>query len=93
MTTTSGRRPAVLDESRYERAAIARVTETLCAQFAGHVPPAAVQAAVTEVHGQFEAARVREFVPVLVERSTRQRLAMTMSSRRAADRRCGQAIR
>ncbi|GIH21098.1 three-helix bundle dimerization domain-containing protein [Rugosimonospora africana] len=79
-TTLSGRRPAVSDEGRYERLAIARVTETLCAQFAGRVPPAAVKAAVAEAHGHFEAARVREFVPVLVERSARRRLAMTVSS-------------
>jgi hypothetical protein len=92
-TAMSGRRPTVSDEVRYERAAMARVTAALCAEFADRVPPDAVQAAVAEARGQFQTARLREFVPILVERSARERLMTTASSTGGAERGRGHAIR
>ena len=78
MTTTlqaSGSRPAVSDEVRYEHEAIARVEDALEAEFAGRVPASTVADTVAAVHERFQDAKVREFVPLMVERRAHAKLA------------------
>jgi hypothetical protein len=78
MTTTlrsSGQRPGVSDEAQYEEEAIARVRSELEAEFAGRVPAGTVADTVTVVHDRFRDARVREFVPLMVERRAHAKLA------------------
>jgi hypothetical protein len=68
-------RPAVDDEVRYEHEAIARVLGVLEAEFAGRVPAGTVADTVAAVHERFRDAKVREFVPLMVERRAHARLA------------------
>jgi len=68
-------RPAVTDEVRYEHEAIARVLNALQAEFAGRVPAGTVADTVAVVHERFRDARVREFVPLMVERRAHAKLA------------------
>jgi hypothetical protein len=78
MTTTvhtSGSRPAVTDEVRYEREAIANVIGALEAEFAGRVPAGTVEETVVAVHERFRDAQVREFVPLMVLRRAHAKLA------------------
>jgi hypothetical protein len=78
MTTrlwASGSRPAVSDEVRYEHEAIARVKNALEAEFSGRVPAGAVADTVAAVHERFRNAKVREFVPLMVERRAHAKLA------------------
>ena len=78
MTTTlnpTSPRPAVSDEVRYEHEAIARVVDALEAEFAGRVPADTVANTVAAVHERFRDARVREFVPLMVERRAHAKLA------------------
>jgi hypothetical protein len=70
-----GPRPAVDDEVRYEHEAIVRVLEALEAEFAGRVPAGTVADTVSAVHESFRDAKVREFVPLMVERRAHARLA------------------
>lgn len=67
-------RPAVTDEDRYERHAIARVSDSLRWEFAGRVPAQLIELAVAESHARFDDATLREFVPVMVERTARASL-------------------
>jgi hypothetical protein len=69
-------RPAVSDEVRYEHKAIARVVGALEAEFAGRVPPGAVADTVAAVHERFQDAKVREFVPLMVQRRAHAKLAV-----------------
>lgn len=69
-------RPGVDDEVRYEHEAIARVLGALEAEFAGRVPAGTVADTVAAVHERFRDARVREFVPLMVERRAHARLAV-----------------
>jgi hypothetical protein len=62
--------------SRAERAAIARVVQRLSAQFR-MLDPAVVQRVVQEAHARFAGHPTREFVPILVEDSARDRLRVT----------------
>jgi hypothetical protein len=62
-------RPAVTDEARYERHAIARVTDALRREFAGRVPAESIERAVADARERFGDATIREFVPVMVERA------------------------
>ena len=55
-------------------AQLAHVTERLTAEYAESVPPGVVEGLVSEVLVGFQSARVTQFVPVLVDRSVRQRL-------------------
>ena len=78
MTTiahAAGSRPGVDDEVRYEHEAIARVLNTLQAEFAGRVPAGTVADTVAAVQERFRDARVREFVPLMVERRAHAKLA------------------
>ena len=78
MTTiahTAGSRPGVDDEVRYEHEAIARVLDALETEFAGRVPAGTIADTVAAVHERFRDARVREFVPLMVERRAHARLA------------------
>ena len=62
--------------SRAERAAIAHVVQRLSAQFI-MLDPALVQRVVQETHARFDGHPTREFVPILVEDSARDRLRVT----------------
>jgi hypothetical protein len=62
--------------SRAERAAIAHVVQRLSAQFS-MLDPGVVQRAVRETHRRFDGHPTREFVPILVEDSARDRLRVT----------------
>ena len=62
--------------SRAERAAIAHVVQRLSAQFS-MLDPAVVQRVVQETHARFAGHPTREFVPILVEDSARDRLRVT----------------
>jgi hypothetical protein len=62
--------------SRAERAAIARVVQRLSAKFS-MLDPAVVQRIVQEAHARFADHPTREFVPILVEDSARDRLRVT----------------
>ena len=53
---------------------VAHVAEKLVDDFAGQVDDLEVRTLVTEVYSGFSQARVTQFVPVLVDRSVRQRL-------------------
>jgi hypothetical protein len=55
-------------------AQVAHVTERLTAEYADSVPAAVVQSLVSEIYAPLREARVTQFVPVLVDRSVRQRL-------------------
>ena len=56
---------------------IARVTDRLVKDFRGRVPDVVVRDLVSEEYGPYRDARVMQFVPVLVDRSVRQRLRRT----------------
>lgn len=56
-----------------EDAAAAEIVERLSARYP-NAPAADVVAAVTEARQHFERAKVRDFVPVLVEREAKARL-------------------
>jgi len=59
-----------------ERVAIARVVQRLSVQFS-MLDPAVVQRVVQEAHARFAGHPTREFVPILVEDSARDRLRVT----------------
>jgi hypothetical protein len=67
--------------SRAERAAIDHVVQQLSAQFS-MLDPAVVQRVVQEAHRRFAGHPTREFVPILVEDSARDRLRVTPVRRR-----------
>ncbi len=50
------------------------VTKTLCQEFDNEFPFEAIERLVSESVSEFSNARIREFVPLLVYRLTRQRL-------------------
>ena len=62
--------------SRAEDAAIAHVVQRLSAQF-DMLDPAVVQRVVEQTHRRFAGHPTREFVPILVEDSARDRLRVT----------------
>jgi hypothetical protein len=62
--------------SRAESAAIAHVVQRLSAQFS-MLDPAVVQRVVQDTHARFAGHPTREFVPILVEDSARDRLRVT----------------
>ena len=53
---------------------VAHVTERLVDDFAGQVDGGEVRNLVSEAYSVYAQARVQQFVPVLVDRSVRQRL-------------------
>jgi hypothetical protein len=53
---------------------IAHLTDRLVQDFAGQVPDGVVRHLVDEAYVPYKGARVTQFVPVLVDRSVRQRL-------------------
>ena len=55
-------------------AQVAHVTQRLTADYADTVAPDVVESLVSEVLSGMRSARVTQFVPVLVDRSVRQRL-------------------
>ncbi len=75
MAPSTATRPAVTDEVRYEHEAVDRVLNALQAEFAGRVPAGTVADTVAVVHERFRDARVREFVPLMVERRAHAKLA------------------
>ena len=66
----------VMPASRAERVAIAHVVQRLSAQFS-MLDPAVVHRVVQEAHARFVGHPTREFVPILVEDSARDRLRVT----------------
>ena len=68
--------------SRAERAAIAHVVQHLSAQFST-LDPAVVQRVVRDTQLRFADHPTREFVPILVEDSARDRLRVTPAVRGA----------
>lgn len=54
-------------------ATIAEITERLCTRFPEQ-PEATVRAYVTEAYDEFEGAKVRDFVEVLVEKQAKKGL-------------------
>ncbi len=71
----SSARPAVGDEIGYEHEAIAHVLDALEAEFAGRIPDGTVADTVASVHERFRDAKVRESVPLMVERRAHAKLA------------------
>jgi hypothetical protein len=67
-------RPAVRDETAYENEAIDRVVDALKAEFAGRIPGDIVAETVANVRERFRDAKVREFVPLMVERRAHAKL-------------------
>ncbi len=57
-----------------ERQALNHIEEALAARFPG-VPRAALAQHVNQAHARFARARIRDFVPVFVEREVRRVLA------------------
>lgn len=57
-----------------EEAELADIVERLQARFP-HTPRHVIEARVAEARDHFARARVRDFVPVLIEREARARLA------------------
>ena len=53
---------------------VAHVAERLVDDFAGQVDGTEVRSLVSEVYSDYSHAKVQQFVPVLVDRSVRQRL-------------------
>lgn len=53
---------------------VAHVADRLVNDFAGEVEDNEVRELVTQVYSGYSQARVQQFVPVLVDRSVRQRL-------------------
>jgi hypothetical protein len=65
--------------SRAELAAIAHIVQRLSAQFSA-LDADLVQRVVRDTHRRFDGHPTREFVPILVEDSARDRLRMTPAS-------------
>jgi hypothetical protein len=61
-------------EAREEQAAFERVVDRVTSQFP-EVDREAIIATVRGAYGRFEASTIRDFVPILVERSVRAELA------------------
>jgi hypothetical protein len=61
------------DRARVERAALDHLAERMAAQFP-ELPATEIAAAIQGKYAQFEDSRIRDFVPVLVERSVRDEL-------------------
>ena len=57
-----------------ERAAIAQLKDRLTSTYT-EIPPERVSTAVQVAHARFEQSRIRDFVPLLVERRVRAELA------------------
>lgn len=57
-----------------EQLLIAEVQSRLTSKFA-QIPPDEIAIAVQAAHGRFEQSRIRDFVPLLVERHVRAQLA------------------
>lgn len=53
---------------------VARVADRLATEYADRVPDGEVRDLVRTAYGPLRAARVTQFVPVLVDRSVRERL-------------------
>ena len=51
-----------------------KIAQRLADEFSGSVPDPVVRSLVSEVYGEMSAARVTQFVPVLVDRGVRARL-------------------
>jgi F420-0:gamma-glutamyl ligase len=56
---------------------VAKVADRLADEYADRVPAGVVRGMVTEAYTPIREARVKQFVPVLVDRSVRQRLRST----------------
>lgn len=56
-----------------EETQIGHLVARLAAQYPGGLPSATVSEVVHELYGRFHGARVREFVPLFVERRARTR--------------------
>ena len=53
---------------------VAKVADRLASEYAGRVPDGVVRDLVRDAYGPLSHARVTQFVPVLVDRSVRERL-------------------
>ncbi len=60
--------------SQDEQRQLEAVRAALVSEFAGRLPEDEVAARFADIVGEFEAAPVRGFVPVLAQRRTRERL-------------------
>jgi hypothetical protein len=62
------------DREVKEQVAIRRVTDNLAAEYAGEHPPDEVEQVVSDQREHYRDVRVRDFVPIFVEREARERL-------------------
>ena len=60
--------------SNSEQEILAQIEQRLRLEFP-HAAPTAVSAAVRQAHAEFDSSRVREFVPLFVEKKVRRQLA------------------
>lgn len=63
------------DAELKEREAVKHVTENLAAEYGGAHPPEEVKEVVEEKREHYADARIRDFIPVLVEREAREELS------------------
>ena len=66
--------PLLTDHVLDEDAAIRLLTRRLIRDYSGRFRADEVEKVVAEVRGEFASAKVRMFVPILVERKSRERL-------------------
>jgi hypothetical protein len=57
-----------------EREAIRRVTDNLAAEYAADHPPEEIEQVVGDTREHYREARIRDFVPIFVEREAREQL-------------------
>jgi hypothetical protein len=60
-----------------EQAAMTQLEERLTSTYAD-LPPGRVSTAIQQAHAQFDQSKIRDFVPLLVERRARAELARTL---------------
>jgi len=72
-----------MEKAENEDAAMAHVVDRLTTQFPS-VPVGTIEDAVDAVHGTFDEAPVRDFVPVIVEHDVKEQLREAASTPEAA---------
>lgn len=82
------------DEAKFEAAELRRISARLVREFSPPLERDAVQACVDAIASQWAEARIRQYVPLFVERGARAALTLArVDSERSGDganrRRCG----
>jgi hypothetical protein len=80
IAVSNDRRPGSVSDDRRERAELDRVRQRLIAMFSPVIPPEEVERCVLDVAASLEHARVRTFIPVLVERTSAEHLRRAFRS-------------